>query len=85
MISPDPAAVFRALDSGAVILNAENGDYFQLNATGRLLWESIESGATREEMVARLVDEFGAPKEDAARDVSEFLQALEERSLIEID
>lgn len=80
--SPDPAAVFRQLDSGGVILNVENGDYFQLNSTGRIIWEALGDGAERESLIARLTEVFDVDPDQAAADVDQFLTELKERSLI---
>ena len=82
VISPDPAAVFRELDSGGVILNVENGDYFQLNATGRIIWEALADGAERDDLVERLTATFDLGSEQAEADVDHFLSELGERSLI---
>ncbi len=80
--SPDPAAVFRQLDSGGVILNVENGEYFQLNSTGRVIWETLGDGAERESLIERLTEVFDVDSDQAAVDVDQFLTELEARSLI---
>lgn len=80
--SPDPAAVFRQLDSGGVILNVENGEYFQLNSTGRVIWETLGDGAERESLIEKLVEVFDVGSHQAAADVDQFLTELKDRSLI---
>lgn len=85
MISPDKAAVFRPLDDGGVILNVENGDYFRVNSTGRLIWETLAAGAQLDELVEALVNTFEIAQSDALADVNDFLGELEERSLIHVE
>lgn len=84
MISPDPSAVFRRLEDGGVILNVESGDYFQVNASGRLIWETLEDGVERDELIEALVVKFDIDSDRAAADVDVFLRHLDERSLVEI-
>lgn len=85
MLSPDSTAVFRPLDEGGVILNVENGDYFRVNRTGRLIWEMIETGTDRESLTNDLVERYGLPSDTAAADVDEFLAELRKRSLLAPD
>lgn len=85
MISPEERAIFRPLDEGGVILNVENGDYFQVNATGRLIWETLAAGAQRRDLVEKLQSTFGIAEDQASADVNDFLAELDERSLIEVD
>lgn len=80
--SPDPAAVFRQLDSGGVILNVESGDYYQLNPTGRIIWEAIGDGAERESLIEKVTEIFDIDSDQAAVDVDQFLVELKARSLI---
>jgi hypothetical protein len=82
MISPDPSAVFRHLEDGGVILNIENGAYFQVNATGRFIWESLDGGIERDELIESLAGVFHIDRERSAADVDTFLQHLDKRSLV---
>jgi hypothetical protein len=84
VISPDERAVFRPLDDGGVILNVESGDYFQVNSSGRLIWETLAGGAQRQELVDKLALDFQLSHEQASADVDSFLGQLEERSLINV-
>jgi hypothetical protein len=83
MISPSSSAVFRPLEEGGVILNVENGDYFQVNATGRFIWEALAEGIERHDLVAKMASSFDIGEEEAAEDVDQFLGELGDRSLIE--
>jgi hypothetical protein len=65
-----------------VILNVENGDYFQLNATGRIIWEALADGAERDDLVEKLKATFELGPDQAEADVDHFLSELGERSLI---
>ena len=54
-----------------------------LNESGHLLWERLESGATREELANALLDEYDVTYEEAFADVSEFVALLEKIGCIE--
>lgn len=54
-----------------------------LNETGALLWESLEQGGSREDLVAALTKEYAVSAEIALADVNEFLAKLEKTGCLE--
>lgn len=82
MISPDPSAVFRVLKDGGVILNVESGAYFEVNASGRFIWETLEDGVERNDIIKAMATNFDISSDRAAADVEAFLTDLDERSLV---
>ena len=54
-----------------------------VNETGKLLWELLEKGAERGDLIAKLTEEYEVGEADAARDVDIFLHQLKEKALIE--
>lgn len=48
----------------------------KLNETGNLLWERVERGATVEELICALTDEYEVTPQKAAEDVARFLDEL---------
>lgn len=56
--------------------------YLGLNESGSLLWPDLAVGATREALVARLVDAFGIDAVTAAADVDLFVLELDRRGLL---
>ena len=77
------SAVFRALETGGVILNVESGDYFELNATGRFLWEQVQSGSDLDALAVALAEHYGIDQLSAQVDVGTFVEDLRKRHLIE--
>ena len=49
-----------------------------LNGTGRFLWEMLEKGAEKEEMVSALLAEYDVTEEKAAASVDAFVGRLKE-------
>ena len=76
-------AVFRPLDKGGVVLNVETGDYYELNASGRFLWEQVEAGLSRDSVVDALTQQYGIDRAAAEADVDDFLAELRRRRLLE--
>ena len=49
-----------------------------LNGTGHFLWELLEKGAEKEELVAALLKEYDVTEEKAAESVEAFVSRLKE-------
>ena len=54
-----------------------------LNGTGAFLWKKLEKGATAEELVKGIIEEYEVEEEIAKKDVLEFVQRLKEKGLVE--
>ena len=74
---------WRTLDGEVVALDLPRALYVGTNQSGRLLWEVLEHGATREQLVQSLVDEYGLERAAAERDVGAFVSHLGEQRLLE--
>jgi hypothetical protein len=66
----------------AVLLDLESGLYFGLNGTGLRVWELVTAGYTAAETLARLAEEFDAPREKLTADVESLLGQLEREGLL---
>jgi hypothetical protein len=75
--------VWRAAGEEVVALDGEPGRYVSTNAAGGVLWRALADGASREELVRRLVAEFEIDAERAEQDVDAYLAELEENGLLE--
>ena len=53
-----------------------------VNETGGFLWKLLENGAEKEELIARMTDEYDVDRETAARDVDAFLAQLQAKNLL---
>lgn len=73
-------AISCELDTGAAILDSRSNFYFALNATGARVWEMLP--APMEDIVAKLVEEYGVARERVEADVSVLLGQLEANHLI---
>lgn len=74
---------WRAIDDEVVMLDAERSTYLATNASGTLLWVALSDGATRDELIDRLVAEYSIDRAQAAGDTDAFLDELRGRELLE--
>lgn len=67
-----------ATNDQVLVLSLGNEHYFELNATGSLLWKQLDGAgvAQSDDLVQTLVDHFDLPRDVAAADVDAFLGSL---------
>jgi hypothetical protein len=74
---------WREIDDEVVALDVETATYLSANPSGRLLWRALAFGATRDELVSCLLDEFEIDAERAGADVDAFIAELSQQGLLE--
>ena len=74
---------WREVEGEIVALDLESSKYLSVNQTGALLWPALADGATRPELIARLVQTFEIDQDTAAKDLDSFLNSLAEQNLLE--
>lgn len=73
---------WRVIDDEIVMLDAEQSQYLATNASGTLLWQTLQHGATRTQLVELLVSRYAIAEEQARSDTDVFLAELRARDLI---
>ena len=63
-------------------LDLRESRYLAVNPTGKVLWDALAEGATRDDLVGRLVETFGVERARAEHDVDTFTAELESRGLL---
>lgn len=53
-----------------------------LNETGAFLWKILEKGATPEELLAKLLEEYDVDEATARQDIDAFINKLREAKLV---
>ena len=64
----------RAVDFSGII---------KLSESGAFLWSILEKGADREELIAKMLDEYDVDEARAAADIDKFIAKLREADLLE--
>ena len=80
-LTASPNVLSATLGDEAVLLDLSARRYFQLNDTGREIWEGVVAGCDHPTLVAHLVERFDVAPADAAIAVGRFLDDLRSRSL----
>jgi len=68
---------------GAIVLDVQQGQMFNLNFVGSRILELLKSGSTESAIVDEIGREFEVSRDLAENDVQEFLQALKKCHLVE--
>lgn len=77
-----PLVVSETVDGEAIIMHHGSGHYFDTSASGAVLWQAIEGGATRAGLVLRLTTAFEVDGDAATAAVDEFVATLSAHDLI---
>lgn len=54
-----------------------------LNETGAFLFEHLQKGATKEELLERLLEEYDVSKQKASSDIEKFIEKVKEADILE--
>ena len=72
------------LGGEVVLLNADTGTYFGLDAVGADIWHLVAEGASEDEILDRLLDDYDVEPERLRVDVSTFLARLADNGLVRV-
>ncbi|MES2606532.1 MAG: PqqD family protein [Pseudomonadota bacterium] len=73
----------RKLADEAVILHLGTGNYFSLDVLGTRVWQLLEAGSNRSEILAALLDEYAVTPDVLTQDIDAFFQTLLDNGLAE--
>ena len=66
-----------------VILSIEVGHFFHLNATGSRIWNLLDAPMTVAALGAAMRERFAVGADECCRDVTEFVQGMLDKGLLE--
>ncbi|MES2044144.1 MAG: HPr-rel-A system PqqD family peptide chaperone [Pseudomonadota bacterium] len=73
-----------ASDDEMIVLDAERGDFLQLNKTAARIWALLEEPLTFGTLCARLAEQFAVDPSACREEVRAFVGELSRRGLVEI-
>jgi hypothetical protein len=76
--------VDETFEDETVVVDLDSGTYFSLTELASCIWTALP-GATRDELVAQVVDRYRDAGDEAGRSVAAFLDALEAEGLVRAD
>lgn len=80
VVSPD--AAYAAVEDGAVVLHLGTKRYYSLNGTGAVIWQMLEDGIARADIVTRLVQTYAVGADEAQASLAALLAELAAEQLI---
>jgi hypothetical protein len=74
--------IARSLGQSSVLIRLSTNRIYELNVTGARIWELLAKGATRDEIIEALQQEFDADRIGISEAVDALLQTLRVEGLI---
>jgi hypothetical protein len=78
----NPAVVCTELDDGAILLNLNTKDYYNINETGLRIWQFLSEPSNLSEMAEKILEEYEVDKERAMESVRRIIAELYSESLV---
>ena len=67
---------------GAIVLDVQQGQMFNLNRVGSRILELLESGSAKSDIVNVISQEFNGSREVVENDVREFIESVRKHKLV---
>jgi len=77
-----PTVSAESFDDEVVIIHFENGNYYSLDAFGTRVWEALEAGTTREQVLEHVRSRYRAEKEAVSRKLDMLMDQLLREELV---
>jgi len=76
MFVRSPSALWTELDGQFMLMNIENGSYYEMTGIGGVIWHMLETPRSEVDIVEAIMDRYQVEREQCARDVRAFLDKL---------
>lgn len=76
--------VWKIIEEKGVLLNLENGAYFEVNPVGLAMWKKCDGKTESNNLAASIAREFGIDTGRVNRDLFTFITELKRKKLLEV-
>ena len=76
--------IFQELEGEAVLLNVESGIFFGLDPVAKRMWELLSELGQAEKVLKQLLQEYETSEEQLHKDLTDFIEKLKSKGLVEI-
>ena len=83
-ISRNEAIVFTDLDDTIVMMDVDEGQYYELDPVGARIWALLETGRAAADLCDALTAEFDVDPDTCRRDTLEFLQTAGSLRIVQV-
>ncbi|MDF2572597.1 MAG: hypothetical protein K0R55_4201 [Sporomusa sp.] len=73
------------IDGETIMLNIENGMYYQLDVTGSRIWDLLGEQRRVSELISNLVEEYNVQPEQCCSDTLKFIREIWDEGLVRLD
>lgn len=84
VITRNDAIVYTDLDDTIVMMDVDEGQYYELDPIAARVWGIIENSQTVEAVCKTLAEEFDVDPSTCQQETLEFLQAANEQSIVKV-
>lgn len=79
-----PQITSEVVDGEVMIINLQNGQYFNINGSSLEIWAALQEGASREAILAGLSQRYSADAPALAASLDQLLEELQKDELIAV-
>lgn len=82
LLKPTDQAVLSRIGDETVILHLDSGVYFGLDAVGTVIWDMVQTGASRSDLKTALMAKYDVDPTILEADIARFIDQLLENGLL---
>ncbi|MES1975991.1 MAG: PqqD family protein [Pseudomonadota bacterium] len=76
MFVRSPSALWTELDGQFMLMNIEDGSYYEMAGIGSVIWQMLETPRSEADIIEAVLNSYQVEREQCARDVRAFLEKL---------
>ena len=85
IISRDENPLANELDGEVIMMDPEDGNYYNLNRVGSVIWDFLEKPATLDDIVKKILSKFDTTEEACRKDAVDYIEKMHEYGLMKIE
>ena len=85
LVARNETLLFTDLDDTIVMMDVDEGRYYELDPIGAAIWTLLETARTVAELCEALAATYDVEPDVCRRDVLEFLSELEDMAIVRVD
>jgi hypothetical protein len=74
---------WRRVEESVIVLDLHNSTYLSINGTGAVIWQQLVLGATVDDMIRSVTDQFDVEPDVAHADIKAFVDELRVRRFLD--
>lgn len=84
IVVQSPGSIVSDMDGEKVMININNGKYYNLGEVGGVIWDLIKAPIAINQLITAIISEYSVEQADCEEQVGAFLSNLSKEGLIQI-